>query len=507
MKLSLSRNTKKNIASGIINRIVTILLSFIVRMILIRKIGLDFTGAKSLFNSILQFLSIAELGFYEAVTFALYKPVAEDDYDRINDLLTFLNHIYKVVSVVILVSGFCLIPFLSYIVNVDDYRSYNYVVIYILILFNYVMTYWFGSYKRSILNAYLRVNVINRINTYLTILMNACEIIVLVFIRNIYVYLSVSIIFTIANNLLIERYADQIYPHYRHSGKAAFSETISIIRKNVFGLSVRKISEIARHSLDNILLSMFLSLSSIAIFNNYLFISDSVSSFLYLITSSLIAGIGNRIQTATIDENYEEMRIINCSYMAISSWASCFLLCLYQPFMALWMGEQYTLRFSSVILITILFFIQKSGGIQSVYTEAKGLYWENKKRYLYEALLHLLLGLILTGYFKINGALVAGVISLFVFGGIFSPVILFKNYFHKDVREYFADLMKYSFTSLACCTTVYLLCDLYRSELWKVLLFRFVLCLVLFPFIYFLLFSKDELFHRSLDWIKNLIKN
>jgi O-antigen/teichoic acid export membrane protein len=275
----------------------------------------------------------------------------------------------------------------------------------------------------------------------------------------------------------------------------------------VIGLSVRKVCEIARHSLDNILVFGFLTLSSIAIFNNYLFISDSVSSFLYLITSSLIAGIGNRIQTSSADENLKEMRMINCAYMAISSWASAFLVCLYQPFMILWLGEEYILDISSVILIVALFYIQKSGGIQSVYTEANGLYWENRNRYLYEALLHLLLGLVLTMFFGINGVLAAAVISLFVFGGIFSPLILFRNYYHTSARIYFLDLLKQSVATMICCLAVYFLGGLYHGSLWMTLLVRFTVCLLCFPVLYMLLYSRDELFRVTVKWCIGLIKN
>ena len=56
-------NVKRNIAYGMMQVIVSILLPFIVRTLLIYRWGAEYLGMNGLFTSILSVLSLMELGF------------------------------------------------------------------------------------------------------------------------------------------------------------------------------------------------------------------------------------------------------------------------------------------------------------------------------------------------------------------------------------------------------------------------------------------------------------
>ena len=75
---------------------------FIIRTIVIYYLGAEYQGLSGLFTSILQMLSLAELGFSTAVVFALYKPISEKNTDLICALVNYLNKVYKIVGIVVL---------------------------------------------------------------------------------------------------------------------------------------------------------------------------------------------------------------------------------------------------------------------------------------------------------------------------------------------------------------------------------------------------------------------
>ena len=79
MKLDRSKNTARNMAFGVVAKIYNLLLPFVMRTLLRRTLGMAYTGLNSLFTSILSVLSLAELGVGSAMTFSMYKPIAEDD--------------------------------------------------------------------------------------------------------------------------------------------------------------------------------------------------------------------------------------------------------------------------------------------------------------------------------------------------------------------------------------------------------------------------------------------
>lgn len=77
MGKSRTQNAVRNIGWGIIEKIITLLLPFITRTILIKVLGAEYLGLSSLFTSILQVLSITELGFGSAIVFSVYRQMKE----------------------------------------------------------------------------------------------------------------------------------------------------------------------------------------------------------------------------------------------------------------------------------------------------------------------------------------------------------------------------------------------------------------------------------------------
>ena len=105
----------------------------------------------------------------------------------------------------------------------------------------------------------------------------------------------------------------------------------------------------------------------------------SIIAVLGIIIQAVLAGVGNSIETESIDQNYNDLKRFNFMYLWISGVCTVCLLCLYQPFMVLWMGQDNLLPISSVILFCMYFYLLKMGDMQSVYYNAAGLWWHYRK--------------------------------------------------------------------------------------------------------------------------------
>ena len=64
-------NAKRNAIWGIVYKVVTLFLPFIVRTIMIKTLGAEYLGLSSLFTSVLNVLSLAELGFGTAMVYEM----------------------------------------------------------------------------------------------------------------------------------------------------------------------------------------------------------------------------------------------------------------------------------------------------------------------------------------------------------------------------------------------------------------------------------------------------
>ena len=93
MKIERTKNAARNVAFGMVLRIYALALPFVMRTAMIYWLGIEYLGLNSLFTSVLQVLNLAELGVGSAMTFSMYKPIAEDDRDKICALMN-LYHFY-----------------------------------------------------------------------------------------------------------------------------------------------------------------------------------------------------------------------------------------------------------------------------------------------------------------------------------------------------------------------------------------------------------------------------
>ena len=91
------KNSIRNTVSGIASRIITIIFPFIIRTLIIKKIGMDYAGLNGLFSSVLLMLSISELGFGSALVYSMYKPIAEADDEKVCALLNLYKKVYRIV--------------------------------------------------------------------------------------------------------------------------------------------------------------------------------------------------------------------------------------------------------------------------------------------------------------------------------------------------------------------------------------------------------------------------
>ena len=112
MKFNRTANAKRAIVSGMIHKILSLIVPFLMRTLIIHTLGNLYLGLNSLFISILNALNLAELGIGGALVFAMYKPVAENDQEHVCALLNVYRLSYYLIGSVVLVCGFILLPFL-----------------------------------------------------------------------------------------------------------------------------------------------------------------------------------------------------------------------------------------------------------------------------------------------------------------------------------------------------------------------------------------------------------
>lgn len=274
-------------------QILCTLFSFFARTIFIKKLGAEYLGLNGLFTNILTILSFAELGIGDAIIFSMYKPIAEDDKEKIKSLLNLYKKSYIGIGIFIMIAGVALAPFIKYIIVDVPKIPESITIIYLMYVFHTASSYFF-IYRQSVITANQRAYIITFYNTVCLLLIYVLQIIGLIVFNNFLLYLAIQIIVTFVGNGFISYKSKKMYPYTTEKNVAKFSKKeIKDIYTNIISLFVYKVGSVILNGTDNILISALIGVKTVGVCSNYLLIISTVNTLLNKIRGALVASVGN----------------------------------------------------------------------------------------------------------------------------------------------------------------------------------------------------------------------
>ncbi len=502
MKIERTKNTVRNIATGSLNRIINIILPFFTRTAILYIMGTKYLGLSSLFSSILSFLSLAELGVGGAMVYSMYKPIAQNDDKTICALLNLYKKFYRIIGSVVLVLGLLLMPFLSELINDDIPAEINLHLLYLIYLINAVLSYWLFAYKNALLQAHQRDDVNSSIASIITPLSYAVMLLALFVTRNYYAYVMWLPIFTIITNFIRSRYVDRHYANLKPDGDIS-PELRTSITKKVTALIGTKLNTVVLNAADNLVMSAFLGLTAIAIYGNYYYIMSSIIGFLGIIYSAMTAGLGNSLQTETIEKNYADFKKLSFMNSWLVGWCTVCLICLYQPFMRIWTGEELMFPFYVVLQLGLYFYIYQIRKIPVVYKDAAGIWWEDRFRPYVCMVVNVVFNIVLVQIIGISGIILSTVFSL-VISIPWENYTIFKYVFHRSSAEYYGKMAYYAAVMFAGGGLTYWICNFFDDSILSFFL-RGVVCVVVPNVVFICLNYRRQEFKDSMAMIKRIL--
>ena len=503
MKISRTKNARSGIITGILSKLLHMGMPFITRTVLLYVLGTQYLGLSGLFSSLLSFLSMAELGVSNALIYSMYKPVAEENEEEVCALLALYRKLYRMIGAVILVAGLACVPFLPLFISGDVPADVNLYVLYGLYLGNTVCSYFLFAYRSSILSAHQRIDVTNVIDSTVSAVSWVLQMAGLLLFRSYYAYVIFMPLSNIAGNIIRLCYAKRHYPQYTPRGKVK-PELEASIYKKIKALMGAKISTTVLHSSDNVVISAFLGLTMVSIYGNYFFLMNAIGGFLGIVYSSILPGVGNSLITETVEKNYRDFKKFTFLNQWLVSWCAVCFLCLYQPFMELWVGTDLMLPFSVVVLIVIYFILYQGRKVVITYKDAAGLWWEDRFRPFVMAATNLVSNLILVQFIGIWGIILSTILSLFV-SLPWETYTVFKHVFKRSAKEYALLLVRFLVVTVLAAAVTLGICQIVCDGVVAVLV-RGCICVVVPNVIFFLCLRKQEEFSDAKALIMRVLK-
>lgn len=502
-KESRTNNVIKNTTITMVCYIMYLIVSFVCRTIFTKKLGAEYLGIGGLFSDILTILSFAELGLGSSLVYYLYKPLAEENYNKVNLYIKFYKKIYNAIILIILILGLGIIPFLKYLVEAPNVKE-SLILLYILYLIQTLTSYLFVD-KKTLLTADQKNYVISLFTEITNLFMNIFQCIILIAFEDFVYYFLLSIIFGILNNIFCSIYVSKKYKYLNNKVDGKLSENdVQDLKRDTKGLVMTKIASTALGGTDNIFISSFIGIKYVGILSNYTLIVSMVNAMMNKIFSSITASIGNLGVSKNSESKTEDvlfkMFFINAS---IYTYISVGMIILMREFVTnIWLSNEYFLSNSIIIILIIELYVRSLHYPLYTTRTALGLFSQYKIFFVFAAILNIILDFLLVKPFGIAGLLFATILCR----GVTYVVDIYSVYkfgFKKSSINYYKLLFKWFCFFFIC----YFISNLLIKKIVIVSILTFIIKILIISMVYLTLFMIFFAKTDDMNYFIKLFKN
>lgn len=456
--------TKKSLHNSIVALIfyaITFFLSFFSRKIFLDYLGTDILGLNTTANNLLQFLNLAELGIANAVGFSLYKPLRENDHDTINEIVTLQGHLYKRIAGFILLGGLILMLFFPLIFKKIELPLWYAYASFGVLLFSAILGYFF-NYKQIVLSANQQNYKILYSYRSVIIVKTLAQMWAVYKLPNGYVWwLILEAIFSIIATWSLHKTTIKTFPgllNVQSSFKELRTKHSSIVTK-IKQIFFHKIGGFALLQTSPLIIYAFTTLTIVALYGNYITIVTGIQMLMGAIFNSMGAGVGNLIA----EGNEQKIRnvfdeLFSLRFLIVSTVTFCVFI-LTPSFIKIWIGEEYILPTSTLIIITANMFIQLHRYTVEVFIQAYGLFSDIWAPVI-EAVLNIGLSIGLGFVWGLNGVILGVLISQIIIVMLWKPYYLMT----REMKGFLSHFVKMNLSHFIIFGIMAFLCIAFLSN-------------------------------------------
>ncbi|MBQ8860689.1 MAG: hypothetical protein IJ015_05095 [Ruminococcus sp.] len=509
-----TQNSIKNASSEVIGRLTIAGSKFILRTVFIYTLGIQYNGIAGLFNDVLFMFSLAELGISSAISFALYKPIANKDEDAIVRIMKFYKIVYRIIAGVIMLLGIFMLPFLQYLVkDVPDIKESIH-LIFMLFVIQSASSYLF-VYKATLLEANQQKRVVSFVNMITAIIQTVVESVILIVFKEYLLYLVFSIIFTLGKNITISKLAEKQFPVLKKKNVGPLTKLeAKQIKSDIGATAIYNISDVVVQTTDTIVAAAFFPTTIVGVLSNYRLVINTLNTLISQVSSSCVPSIGNLAVSATAKRMKKLYDQVSFLMFMVGNFVCAALIGLLNPFVGnIWLSNEYLLISPTVIVVVFNLYLCIMQYPNSAYRKSNGLFVQGRMGPAIMTLLNVVLSVIFATYFSrfgaqwgVFGILLATPLARLVTETWFDPYVVYKYVFKEKMVKYFLTRLIYFVVAVVSCFATHfsiqsLINVLSVRNVYLDFLLR-VCCVCIVPNVIMLLvFFKTKVFKESVGMV------
>ena len=402
------RKSSYNIATDAVGKILTIVISIIIPKLYIDNYGSDFNGLLNSLNGIFVYLNLLEAGIGSASIQALYKPITEKNYEKINGILS-ATRAYYLRQGFFFLSGLIAVSFCYPSFSHSDIDYWTIVLLVILSGTPYIAKFFFQGKYTVLLTADNSLYVLNIISNGIHVAANIIKAILLINRVNIILVQAVFACVYLLQVVLTSAYVRKRYEHVSFTetpDKLALSKSKSAM--------IHEFAYIVFNNTDVLLLTYFCGFKVVSVYSVYNMIFAQITLLLQSITTGSNAGLGqlmvtDRTRYNRLFQNFEYTFQCFAAFVLISVGIMS------TPFVRLYtinatdinyMLPGLAFLFTEIQILSLM----RWPGVGAI--KAAGMFKETQWRALAEVIINLVTSIIMIQRYQIYGVLIGTIVAL-----------------------------------------------------------------------------------------------
>ncbi|MGE9976765.1 lipopolysaccharide biosynthesis protein [Coprococcus catus] len=414
---------KLNICTAFSSQIVTIVCGLILPRVMLSAFGSEGYGAASSITQFLAYISLLEGGICGVARAALYKPLAENEYDKVGQILQQLKKFFNCIAYIFLIYVVILASTFKYLAHVE---CFDWLFTFCLVISISISTFaqYFIGIKYSVFLQAAQKTYITTIISLVAIILNTVLTIILVHygLNLVIVKFASSCVYALRPIVL------WLYVKWHY--------TIPKVEDNKENLLPQKWEALAQHfaffihsNTDIVVLTILSNLKSVAVYSVYSMIVSSMQGLVTSFTSGMEALFGDMIaknEKSNLNKTFGTYETL-ISITTIVAFSTTLMLIV--PFVVIYTRNINDANYSQPVFAILMIAASVGFCFRQPYhavVNAAGKFKETRLAAFGEALINLGVSIILVRFIGLVGVAV-GTFAAVLFRFIYYVIFLNKN--------------------------------------------------------------------------------
>lgn len=452
MKQSRTKKAFLNVISGIAAEFVSLACGLILPRLILTSYGSAYNGITQSISQFISYISLMKAGIGGATAVALYKPLAEDDNQKISEILAateeFMRKIAMIFAVFIIAMA-CVYPLL-----VKDEFGWLFTASLVLIIsISTFGQYYFGFTYQMLLSADQK----DYITTFLGILTTIVNTILsIILIRNNFSIHVIKLGSSLAN--LITPLSLFFYVRKKYNLIRDVEPNRDLIPQR-WDATAHEVASFINNNTDVVLLTLFTNMSEISVYTVYHYVISNLKKIVTQATVGFGAAFGDMYAKNEIDLMHQNLGIFELIIYSLTTILYSVALVMIIPFVAIYTDGVTDIEYIRpyFALVTIIASIFNCIRVPyRVIVINVGHYRQTKNGAIMEAVLNIVVSILGCIKFGLIGVALGTLVAM-IFRTLQYSIYLSKNIMYRDIRYF----IKHVVLLFSIILAVYLISKLY----------------------------------------------